>query len=213
MARHALTDLSVLSSHNIDKYFIKGSQLLYVFHGIKTVKEKLRFNMTATQKHHFSWIRLNSRQRTYQLRAGRKKVISLTWQNIRGTCATAEARGERWYYTCVGYLSKQVVVQSAETGRVVAIFKPGAGGGVLRFMDGGAYTLKSAHPLHPEMLWTNEQGEAVLRFKGDFHFKAKSGGVDLVDHLAFDSIHESALLISLGWYLMVSSHLDMALIL
>jgi hypothetical protein len=169
--------------------------------------------MPATKSHHFDWIRLDSRERTYQLRDGRSKVVSLTWQNIRGTCATAEARSERWIYTCIGYLSKQVLVQSSITGRTVAIFKPGAGGGVLRFVDGRAYTLKSAHSMRAEMQWQDEQGVTLVNFNGDFGFDTKSGGVELTDQIPTDQLYETALLVSLGWYLMVSSHLDMTLIL
>jgi hypothetical protein len=169
--------------------------------------------MTATKKHHFDWIRTDSRERSYQLRDGRSKVISLTWQNIRGTCATAEARSERWIYTCIGYLSKQVIVQSPTTGKTVAIFKPGAGGGVLRFIDGRTYILKSAHPMRPEMQWQDEQGCTIVRFNGAFGFDTKSGEVDLAKDIPSDQLYDTAMLVSLGWYLMVSSHLDMSLIL
>ena len=169
--------------------------------------------MTATKKHHFDWIRTDSRERSYQLRDGRSKVISLTWQNIRGTCATAEARSERCIYTCIGYLSKQVIVQSAVTGMTLAIFKPGAGGGVLRFLDGRSYILKSAHLMRPEMQWQDERGCTLVRFNGAVGFDTKSGEVDLTDEILADQLYETAMLVSLGWYLMVSSHLDMSLIL
>lgn len=169
--------------------------------------------MTATQKYQLDWIRSNSRERRYHLQAGHRKVVSLTWQNIRGTCATAEIQDEGWIYTCIGYLTRQVVVQSFKTNKTVATFKPNAGGGTLRFVDGREYTLRRAHLQHPEMLWENEAGEVLLRFNADFGFDDKSGGVQLAPGRPKDVPHDTALLMSLGWYLMVSSHLDMTLIL
>ncbi len=168
--------------------------------------------MIAMQRQQLDWFRLNSRERTYQLRSGSKKVVSLSWDNGRCPSATAEAHGERWLFNCIGYLSKQVVVQSPRTGKMIAKFVPNTGGGTLHMTDGTVYTLKSEYPLHPEMRWENEDGETLVRFHGDFGFENKSGDVELARHLPPDSSYDITLLTSLGWYLMVSSFLDMTLI-
>jgi hypothetical protein len=169
-------------------------------------------NMVATQ-HHLDWFRVDSRERSYQLRVGQQEWLSLTWQTIRGTCATAQTHSERWTYTCVGYLSRLVIVQSALTGKTLATFKPGSGGGVLRFIDGRSYILRTAQSTHLEMLWQDHQGKIVVRFNGDFGFDTKSGGVELADDSTQMPFPDTELLISLGWYLLVSSRLDMSVIL
>jgi hypothetical protein len=168
---------------------------------------------TLNAQHHLDWFRVNSRERSYQLRVGQQEWLSLTWQTIRGTCATAQAHTERWIYTCVGYLSRLVIVQSALTGKTLATFKPGSGGGVLRFIDGCSYTLRASQSTHLEMLWQDQQGKIVVRFNGDFGFDTKSGGVELADDSTLMLCPNIELLISLGWYLLVSSRLDMSVIL
>ena len=84
---------------------------------------------------------------------------------------------------------------------------------VLRFTDGRTYKLKSAYPVRPEMIWEDENGKALVRINGIFGFGERSGGVDVVEDLVHSPSDDNALLVSLGWYLMVSSYLDMALVL
>jgi hypothetical protein len=154
---------------------------------------------------------MNSRQRSYQLCAGRKKMISLTWEDAQQTTATAESNDQRWSYMCVGYLSKQVSVRCPITGMTLAAFSPSTG--VLRFVDGRRYTLKCAYPLCAEMLWEDEYGRTVVRFNGDFGTNDKSGSVELADYPSFSLSEEAPMLVSLGWYLMISSYVDMTLVL
>jgi hypothetical protein len=168
--------------------------------------------MIAINTYPLDWFRLNSRERAYQLRAGYKKLMSLTWQNIPCARASAECLNERWFFTCIGYVSKQVIVQ-VPSGDTIAVFTPGAGGGVLRFANGCTYKLKTPYHMHPKMVWENAQGETLVRFHGEFGMDDRSGGVELSANVTPDDHCESELLISLGWYLMITSYLDMTLIL
>ena len=138
-------------------------------------------------------------------------MISLTWEDSQHTTATAESHNQRWLYMCVGYLSKQVSVRCPITGMTLAAFVPSTG--VLRFVDGRRYTLKCAYPLCTEMVWEDEYGRDVVRFNGDCDTDDKSGSVELAGSPSFSLSEEAPLLVSLGWYLMISSYVDMTLVL
>jgi hypothetical protein len=168
--------------------------------------------MIATNTYPLDWFRLNSRERAYHLRAGYKKLMSLTWQNIPCARACAESVDDRWFFTCIGYITKQVIVQ-IPSGDTIAVFTPGAGGGVLRFANGCTYKLRTPYGMHPKMVWENAYGQTLVRFYGEFGADDKSGYVELAQNLPPNDLGDSELLISLGWYLMISSFLDMRLIL
>ncbi len=168
--------------------------------------------MIARAMRHLDWMRLNSKERAYQLQMGSKTLVSLTWQNIRDTYAIAEAQADRWIYMCVGYLSHQVLVQSP-TGETLGVFKPGTDGGILHMTEGNLYKLSRVYPMRPDMVWLDASDRQLVHVKGDLGFDAKSGYVELAENLTFDQTRKTPLLISLGWYLLISAHVDMTLIL
>lgn len=85
-------------------------------------------------------------------------------------------------------------------------------GGTLEMSSGETYRLKRVYPLRPEMIWEDASGTPLIRFKGNFTPGSKSGEVELVGHLPDHRYRNIPFLACFGWYLMVSNHLDMALI-
>ncbi|MFN8375338.1 MAG: hypothetical protein U0694_20980 [Anaerolineae bacterium] len=160
----------------------------------------------------FDWVRVDSTKRAYQLYTGQSKLTSLIWQNIDTARAIAHSQTSSFLYACIGYLTRHVNVKCLTTNETIATFVPFTRGGLLRFRDNQTYTLRSAYPMHPEMEWENSLGEKMIHFKGVFAADGRSGHGEIIcrqpDHLSA----EHHLLLSLGWYLLVTSYLDMALI-
>ncbi|NWF70229.1 MAG: hypothetical protein HXY40_14175 [Chloroflexi bacterium] len=158
--------------------------------------------MQAIKFHELQWIRDDSWQRSYRLRAGMRDLLALRWSHERGLNASAEARRRRWNFLCIGYLSKQVIVQSPNHALPLAIFKQGA----LRFTDGRVYRLKHTSPLCIAAEWQDGQGRPLLRLN------VESGAVEMCQKPASGALYDTALLIALGWYLLMSMHLDMQMV-
>jgi hypothetical protein len=174
--------------------------------------------MLKESTHYFDWIRLNSPTRSYQLCADKEEILTLSWQSVRDTTAVATTPTESWLFTCTGYLLRQAVAYKHPVKRMMGTFKPVTNSqpnvlcGTLHMDTGETYKLNRAYSMRPEMIWEDPSGNPLVHFKGDFTSNSKTGEVEVANLLPAHLLRKTPFLICLGWYLIVSSHVDMALI-
>jgi hypothetical protein len=174
--------------------------------------------ITEAPSAYFEWLRLNAPTRTYQLRVDKNERLTLNWQNIKDTSAIATAQADCWRFTCLGYLSRHVVAYSHPSGRIVGTFTPASVNpsstavGTFEMLMGESYELKRVSPMRPDMIWEDASGHPLVHFRGDFYSSSKNGIVEVMNQLPTTMMGKTPFLISLGWYLLVSAYIDMALI-
>jgi hypothetical protein len=174
--------------------------------------------MLRENVHYLDWVHLKAPVRSYQLCAEKREILTLTWQSVRDTTAVAKSATDSWLFMCTGYLIRQAAAYTHPARRILGTFKPVTNTqenllcGAFQMHTGEAFTLKRAHPMRPEMVWEDEAGNPMMHFKGDFMSNAKTGEVQVMHRLPEQLLRKAPLLMSFGWYLMVSAHVDMALI-
>lgn len=145
------------------------------------------------------WVQPAVRKREHELHAGDDVIGTLAFQ--RGSLADAQAADGHWTFKRQGFWHPRVTVRAAGSDADLAVFYPRwVGGGTLEFPDGHAQRLASANFWQSEWVW-QENDKTLIRFKGRHGFVKAHGAVEILPHGA--AIPDTALLVLLGWYLIL----------
>lgn len=164
--------------------------------------------MADVADHEMQWVQPKLLKRHYDLLAGADLIAALDFR--RGTLADAASQSESWTFKREGFWHPRVTVRAlgSETNR--ALFGPHwGGGGELRTKDGRTYTLKVASFWHSEWQW-QEQDRILVNFKRPAGLLKSDCVVDVPPDGR--RLPDLALLVTLGWYLMVLYAQDMAIV-
>jgi hypothetical protein len=152
------------------------------------------------------WTQPAALKREYVLSAGNEVLATLRFH--RGTLAAAETGGGRWTFKRQGFWQPRVTVRLPDSDADIALFHPRwTGGGQLEFQQGRTLRLSSANLWQSEWLW-QENNRPLIRFKGRHGIVKAHGAVEIDPSAADDP--DLALLVTLGWYLILLYAQDMA---
>jgi hypothetical protein len=130
----------------------------------------------------------------YELRAGAAVLANLRWHDAAGVLATATASNGHWTFRRGLRPRPYVAVRAAD----IAIFEHGWEGGVLRFADGRSFRW-GCNSIGMRSEWVDDG--PILRMLARPGFPPAGGQV--VIEPAAAARPELALLVLLGWHLML----------
>lgn len=153
------------------------------------------------------WHQTARLKRNFELRAGDEVVATLRFQ--RGTLADAEVANMRWTFKREGFWHRRVVIRlpgsDADSGAVQLSWR---GGGTLALPDGRTVRLAAANVWRSEWIWGENHDAPLVRFESRQGFMRLEGHVDVLGRAL--KPEELALLVMLGWYLIVLNAEDSA---
>ena len=152
------------------------------------------------------WGRGRVRGREYELRAGGEILATLGWQ--RGSLAIARVANGCWSFKRAGLCHPRVTVRTVGTDSEVATYHAGwTGHGVLELGQGHRFQWAAADFWRSQWAWQGDDGSTLVRFQstrapGGLGGQAGPGARVEVEPAAV-ALPELALLVALGWYLLV----------
>jgi hypothetical protein len=156
------------------------------------------------------WIQPGALKMNYELRRGDETVGSLRFRSSWGTCAAAESPDGCWTFKRAGFWQTRVTIRLCESDHDLAVFKPNtwSGGGSLEFPNGRRIRA-TTNFWQTRLEWCpeSENGEPLVCFHthGLVHLVAR------VEILPAAARHpDLALMVHLGWYLIVMMYMDSA---
>jgi hypothetical protein len=145
------------------------------------------------------WVQPAALKQVFVLMAGEDVVATLIFQ--RGTLASVETADQRWTFKREGFWHPQVTVRKADAEENQAVFRPNWGsGGTLEFADGGTLRFAAANFWHSQWAWLLPDGRSGIHFHNKGGFLKSGAEVKIQDVL---DLPDMALLVALGWYLLV----------
>ena len=173
---------------------------------MKSIKEAL---YTQPQ-----WVQPRASQNRFDLRSGEDLYAELEFPKWYGSLAIATSAEERWTFKRVGFFNPRVTVRSEGSETDLAVFRPKWTGseGTTQLANGAAYTWKTANFWATEYTWLNSAGEPLILYKQGVEaswladlFKTQAR-VEIQP--AAQGLPELALLVILGWYLIILKQQD-----
>lgn len=153
------------------------------------------------------WTQPSARHRHYELRAGDETVATLDWQKSLGSLALATTADGEWTFKRAGFWHPRVTARPAGTETEVASFEAGwTGDGTLRLEGGETFAWKPGNFWQTRWGWHDAAGSLLVGFRQRTSL-LKTEGVVEIEAGAPASL---ALLLCLGWYLVVLSEDDSA---
>lgn len=148
-----------------------------------------------------TWVQPSMRKQAYELRAGDEVVATLAWQ--RGSLADALADDRHWTFKRAGFWQPRVTARVAGSDTDIAVFRPAwMGGGTLELAGGKVLRFSAANFWHSQWVWQEPGTDTPL-----VHFKSQPGllktGGQVEITPAARTLPELALLVLLGWYLLI----------
>ena len=146
------------------------------------------------------WAQPSARRRAYELRAGEELVATL--RRGRGSVAAAEVAEGRWTFERAGFWRPRVTARPAGSDTAWASFDAGwAGGGTLDVSGGRRFEWAAANLWHTHWSWREPGGGPLVRFRSRQGLVTIEGRVEVEPAAA--TLPELALLVPLGWYLLL----------
>lgn len=164
-------------------------------------------SLTAEIDGELIWTQPSARHRRYELRAGDETVATLDWQKSAGSLALATTADGAWTLKRDGFWHPRVTARPAGTETEVARFEAGwTGGGTLRLEGGETFAWKPGGFWQTRWGWHDAAGSVLVGFRQRTSM-LKTEGVVEIEAAAPAPL---ALLLCLGWYLVVLSGDDSA---
>lgn len=155
-----------------------------------------------------TWTQPSALKREYTLHAGDERFAALRFEKAFGSLALAETATERWTFKRSGFWQPRVSARLAGADTDIALFEAGwSGAGTLTLIAGTRYRWGATNFWHSHWAWHDARGEPLVHYRHKTGFKTE-GSVEL--HPDALDLPELALLVPLGWYLMVLLAEDMA---
>jgi hypothetical protein len=154
------------------------------------------------------WVQPRAMKQQFELRSGDEVLAVMRWESSWRSGAAAETAQESWSFKRQGF-RQQVVIESSEENSAVPTLKRGwTSNAALLFPDGHSFLWKRQGFWGVKRVWATLDGVPLLSFKVRSGF-VKTGGEVEIHPIAAD-LPELALLMTLGWYLVVMEARDAA---
>ena len=156
------------------------------------------------------WKKLRWFRRSYELRAGERRLGGLEWGNPFGTQAGGEVQGAAWSFRRTGIIHPIVTLRPAGSETEPGVFRYGwTGDGTLHLESGRRYLWRRMSFWGCNWAFLDETGAAVVRFQAEGVFSCcsavefQAGGAPSGD---------APLLVVLGCYRKVLAEGDAAVV-
>jgi hypothetical protein len=152
--------------------------------------------------HGLEWKQPSAFKRAFFLHAGESVLASVEWQKTFGSLAEARTSERVWTFKRQGFLNPRVNIRAAGSEEDLAIYEPhwGGGKGVLRGPGARLLNWRRKSMLGGEFEWQSPDGATLVHFH--IHGILKHGAEVTVAPGATDD-PDIALLLTLGWYVLV----------
>lgn len=154
------------------------------------------------------WVQPRAMKQRFELRCGDEVLAVMQWQSSWRSGATAETAEGSWSYKRQGF-RQQVIIQSNGADLLTpTLSRRWTGSATLSFPDGHSYLWKRSGFWGIKRAWTTPEGTPMLGFKTKYGLLKTGGEVAIAPFAA--SLPELPLLMTLGFYLMVTEMRDAA---
>ena len=155
------------------------------------------------------WKQTRALKRVYELKADGEDVAALRFDTGFGSRATGETAKGKWTFKRVGFLTPRVTVREAGAEADLALFVPNlGGGGVVTFVSGSRFTLKSLNFWGTEWAFLREDRSTALSLRGPRGMVRRGGEMTVSAEAA--ALSETPILALLAWYVRLLAHADEA---
>lgn len=153
------------------------------------------------------WSRPRLLERRYTLQAGDDLLAVLRWESLFSCQAVAETADGTWVLQRTGFFRSRVVVRAVGSDTEVATVRAGwSGTGEIQASDHRRYRWRKAGFWSPFWFLEGEDGLPLVEFERAFLRRAAAVRVQP----SAGAIPDLALLVALGWYLLVLADDDAA---
>ena len=128
-------------------------------------------------------------------------IARLRWQGSFTTRALAETGAGSWMLERSGNWRPSVSIHDAQSGADCGLYKSNGAGGLLTLTDGWTFAWSPTDFWRSNWQWTGRDGQLLAKLTNQRRFVRQQGLVE-VPAIAW-SAPELALLVILGWYLML----------
>lgn len=148
------------------------------------------------------WKRPNILQKTFELSLGADCIARIDWSGSWDDAAIVTCGYERWTFRHEGFLHARVRVIDGISGEETAVLQHKWGrDSYLLFPDGSKFTWSVLKFWKGELGYKDANGNVLLRIKPGYVNGRKAGELTITPQAL--ELPNLALLITLGWYLMV----------
>lgn len=154
------------------------------------------------------WVQPRAMKQRFELRCGDEVLAVMQWQSGWRSGAAAETTEGNWFYKRQGFRQQVIIQSNGADLPAPTLSRRWTGSATLSFPDGHTYLWKRLGFWGRKRAWTTPEGTPLLGFSTKYGL-LKTGGEVAIDPFAA-SLPELALLVSLGWYLMVMEARDAA---
>jgi hypothetical protein len=155
------------------------------------------------------WVQPKAMKQQFELCCGNEVLAVMRWQSSWRSSATAETAEGSWSFKRQGFRRQVQIESNWGDSMPPTLQRRWTGSATLIFPDGRlSYLWKRNGFWGIKRVWTTMDGVPLLSFKTRPGFLKTSGEVE-IDPLAAD-LPELALLVSLGWYLLIMETRDAA---
>lgn len=161
-----------------------------------------------------NWIQPKALNLIYELRGENDLFGTLVFPKTFGSLAEAETADGKWTLKRVGYFNTRITIRKYEHENDIAVFKPNlmATTGTIQFANGNSYQWSTSNFWNTKFEFKNKNGDLVIVFHSGVNepklkdwFKTQAR-VEIID--TKQNMEELALLIMLGWYLIIVLQMD-----
>ncbi|HKW32509.1 MAG TPA: hypothetical protein VJN92_05865 [Candidatus Acidoferrum sp.] len=157
------------------------------------------------------WAQPKAMSRAYELRSADSVAGCLRFEKSCGSLASAEVASQKWTFKRAGFLAPRITVRSANQEADIAVFRPQwRGGGTLHLADGHQVQWRSTNFWGSQWAFVGTDNQVIVRFSHHEGFFKASAQIEFEDSSA--ALPEFPLLVALGWYLVILTAEDSAVI-
>lgn len=155
------------------------------------------------------WVQPRAMKQQFELRCGDEVLAVMRWASSWRSSATAETAEGSWSFKRHGFRQQVVIESTWGDSMPPTLQRRWTGSATLTFPDGRLrYLWKRSGFWSIKRAWTTMDGMPLLSFKMRPGF-LKTGGEVEIQPIAAD-LPELALLVTLGWYLVIMETRDAA---
>jgi hypothetical protein len=154
------------------------------------------------------WMQPKAMQQQFELHGGDEVLASIRWESSWRSRATAETAEGSWSFRRQGFRQQVVIESNWGDAELPTLQRSWTGKATLSFPDGHSYLWRRNGFWGIKRVWTTPEGEPLLNFTTRQGFLKTGGEVEIAPLAA--ALPELALLVTLGWYLVIMERRDAA---
>jgi len=154
------------------------------------------------------WLHPDLFKRAHELRGGNDLYATLRWERLSGSLATADSGDGSWTFKRSGFMSTEVTARVTGSDATAASLRPGWLGNGTLVAGGQLFDWGNLGFWQASWGFSRPGGDVLVRFRPKFTLVRRA--TEVVIEASAWAIPELSLLVTLGWYMMVSMADDSA---